>query len=420
MQHERYSLSDKELKNVIYNALYLLSTQGVAYVAPVLVLGHLISTLGVDGFGKYAFYLALMAYFQVVIDYGFAFSSSREISQNREDKNQISKIYWTTNYIKLIICIILFPIIYFTAYLIQKENFLGVNLLATFLWAFGNSMYPIWFYQGIEKLKTVAVINIISRVTSCGLVLYFVTSKVDVSLAIFMQGIPVIIGSVIAHLNIYKRKFISVVNPNIDDFKKSIFTGWDFFVATLGSTILTNSAVFILGIYYSAGIVGFYASVERLIKAVVSLFAPITQSLYPYNCRKFSESFNSGCKSAKRTGKPLALLSITVSFILIASWSFISTWLKIPSDSFVLVCVLIPWLIMGVINNILGIQILSAAGYANKYSKAFLFSTIFTLCSILILSKLYAVVGAGLAVSIGELLLGIVLVIQINKIKSNH
>ncbi|EBA2138963.1 flippase, partial [Salmonella enterica] len=85
-------LINKEYKNVIYNAGYLLCTQGVAYIAPIIVLGHLIATLGIDGFGKYAFALVLMAYFQVIIDYGFAFSSSRAISQSRDDVCQISRI----------------------------------------------------------------------------------------------------------------------------------------------------------------------------------------------------------------------------------------------------------------------------------------------------------------------------------------
>ncbi|EFB9681394.1 TPA: oligosaccharide flippase family protein, partial [Escherichia coli] len=78
-------LINKEYKNVIYNAGYLLCTQGVAYLSPIIVLGHLITTLGIDGFGKYAFALVLMAYFQVVIDYGFAYSASRAISQSRDN-----------------------------------------------------------------------------------------------------------------------------------------------------------------------------------------------------------------------------------------------------------------------------------------------------------------------------------------------
>ncbi|EFH9493584.1 oligosaccharide flippase family protein, partial [Escherichia coli] len=79
---EVFLLINKDYKNVIYNAGYLLCTQGFAYLAPIIVLGHLITTLGIDGFGKYAFALVLMAYFQVVIDYGFAYSSSRAVSQS--------------------------------------------------------------------------------------------------------------------------------------------------------------------------------------------------------------------------------------------------------------------------------------------------------------------------------------------------
>ncbi|EFB2018195.1 hypothetical protein FIZ51_07995, partial [Escherichia coli] len=102
---EVFLLINKDYKNVIYNAGYLLCTQGFAYLAPIIVLGHLITTLGIDGFGKYAFALVLMAYFQVVIDYGFAYSSSRAVSQSRDNICQISRIYFATNFIKIVLTI---------------------------------------------------------------------------------------------------------------------------------------------------------------------------------------------------------------------------------------------------------------------------------------------------------------------------
>ncbi|EHY7555343.1 oligosaccharide flippase family protein, partial [Escherichia coli] len=144
-------LINKEYKNVIYNAGYLLCTQGVAYLSPIIVLGHLITTLGIDGFGKYAFALVLMAYFQVVIDYGFAYSASRAISQSRDNICQISRIYYAINFVKFVLTFLLFSIIDIVCRVFVNDSNYYTIIVSAFIWAFSNSMYPLWFYQGIEK-----------------------------------------------------------------------------------------------------------------------------------------------------------------------------------------------------------------------------------------------------------------------------
>lgn len=75
-----------ELKTVFHNASYLMITQAAMYIAPLFVLSYLLKTLGVKEFGYYALILAIVAYLQIITDYGFSFSSSRAISQNRDDK----------------------------------------------------------------------------------------------------------------------------------------------------------------------------------------------------------------------------------------------------------------------------------------------------------------------------------------------
>ncbi|EAB4959217.1 flippase [Salmonella enterica] len=410
-------LINKEYKNVIYNAGYLLCTQGVAYIAPIIVLGHLIATLGIDGFGKYAFALVLMAYFQVVIDYGFAFSSSRAISQSRDDVCQISRIYFSTSFIKAILALILLAIVYVICNVLVNDNTYSILILSAFLWAFANSMYPLWFFQGIEKLKIVAIVNIISRLLACILVLYFVRNESDTNFAILAQAFPVLLGAIYVNFLIFLKKYIKVNLPSTKFIFLSLRDGWDYFLATFASTLLTNSAVFILGIYYTPSVVGVYAIVERIVKAIVSLFSPLTQSLYPYNCRKFKESFGIGILTAIRTGRLLVILSLIVSVILLISWKFIYPRMDLPQVTLIYAFLLVPWLCLGVLNNVLGIQILSASGYAKMYSRSFICSAVLTVIFLLLLVGFFEGYGAAVAVSGGELLLCILLLNNIRKVK---
>lgn len=143
--------------------------------------------------------------FRVVIDYGFAYSSSRVVSQSRDNICQISRIYFATNFIKIVLTILLYSVLYIIFWSFVNDSNYYTIILSAFLWAFSNSMYPLWFYQGIERLKVVAVINILSRIMSCICVLYFVRNENDISTAIFSQAFPVLIGAVYANIYIIQK-----------------------------------------------------------------------------------------------------------------------------------------------------------------------------------------------------------------------
>lgn len=127
-----------ELKTVFHNASYLMITQAAMYIAPLFVLSYLLKTLGVKEFGYYALILAIVAYLQIITDYGFSFSSSRAISQNRDDKNYLSEIYCATMVIKLIICFIVFLFLYITLYIFPIGNDLATGLIYGYVIVLGN------------------------------------------------------------------------------------------------------------------------------------------------------------------------------------------------------------------------------------------------------------------------------------------
>src|SRR5471030_124927 len=406
---------DREIKNVIKNAAYLSLTQGITYIAPIIVLAYLIKTLGVDGFGKYAMSLAVVAYLQVIVDYGFSFSSSREISQHRDDKKIVSEVYLATSIIKITACLILYPIFLIILSFFVNDDSLYVAIQFGYFIVVGNAIFPIWFYQGIEKLKAVAILNLAARVSSCILVFIFVKVPGDLPIAILAQALPVILGALLANLNIWHKKYIFWRMPKKKVFLNSIYNGWDIFVATLSSVILSNSGVFILGVLMTPSVVGVYAAAERIIKAIVGLFAPITQSVYPFNCKKFGISLEEGKKSVSKTGAPIIILAfLTMSILFLCSGILIKV-LKLPNESIFIFKILSLWLFFGVFNNILGIQILSASGKSKIYRKCFVGAALITLILLFVCIYYFGALGAAIALTIGEGILFVMLFVSVIK-----
>ena len=85
--------SSKEGKTVFANLGYLTLLQVAGYVFPLITMPYLARVIGADGFGKIAFATAVVVWFQTVADWGFNLTATRDVAQNRYDKNVVSRIF---------------------------------------------------------------------------------------------------------------------------------------------------------------------------------------------------------------------------------------------------------------------------------------------------------------------------------------
>jgi len=404
---------DEDIKRVVKNSLYLLAAQGVSYLAPLLVLGHLIKTLGVSGFGKYAFILAIMAYLQVAIDYGFSFTASRDIAQRRHDQAEVSRIFWHVTAIKIALSL---GILFFASaifILTKTDHSLVTPYLFAYLLMLGNALLPVWYFQGTEQFKTISALNITNKLCGCLLVLFFVRSPNDLSIVLLAQALPNILVAIFSYISIFLSGTVKFHPITLAGIKHELKNGHHIFSATLASILLSNSGTFALGIIYPPSIVGAYAIVERIIKAIVSLFSPFTQAAYPLNSSKFAESFSKGVDSVIRTGKPILGLAAASTILTAFAMNICVTLLKWPPESLSIAYVLSFWIFLGVANNVLGIQWLSASGENRRYSKSFHIAAIATLSILLPMAHIWKGFGAAIALTFGEALLTMLLIQQI-------
>lgn len=83
----------KDGKVLLENFFYLTLLQVSCYIFPIFTFPYLARVLGVEYFGRIAFALIVIGYFQTFVDWGFNFSSARDIARNREDVQKVSEIF---------------------------------------------------------------------------------------------------------------------------------------------------------------------------------------------------------------------------------------------------------------------------------------------------------------------------------------
>ena len=107
--------------------------------------------------------LSFVYYFAIFIDYGFAYSATREISINRNDKNKITEIFSVVMQIKFLFVIFSFFIMLFIVNFFDKFNSNIELYYFTFIYVFGQAMMPIWYFQGNEDMKYVTYVNLTAK-----------------------------------------------------------------------------------------------------------------------------------------------------------------------------------------------------------------------------------------------------------------
>lgn len=399
----------------IKNFISLALVQGINYFLPLLTLPYLVRVIGIDKFGTLALATAVIAFFAVVTDYGFNFTATREISLNKSNKQELNKIVSSVMTIKLIFMFLSLLILVVLISFVQKFNHEAIIYLLTFGTVIGQVLFPVWFFQGMEKMQFITVVNIISKTLSTLCIFIFIKVPDDYYLVPILIATGSIVGGIYSLYLIKKDFGIDFELQSRDELLKHIKGGSNLFFTSMLSTLLSSSGLLILGFYASNGIVGLYAAIEKLFKAIVGLFAPITQALYPISCKQLDGSGQRANKYIIKLIVYMVALSLLVAGVVSVCSSFIVTIFygtTMLGYTYVLQVMMI-WLVFGVMNNVIGIQYLSAKRLDKFYMIAFVLGGLITVILNLVLIPSMAIDGILFAMISGEIVLTMTMILLI-------
>ncbi|MCB0464019.1 MAG: oligosaccharide flippase family protein, partial [Flavobacteriaceae bacterium] len=140
---------------LISNYISLIVLQGANYILPLIILPFLVRVLGTDKFGLVMFAQSLCIFLTVLVDFGFNLSGTREISLAREDKSKMSEIFLAIMFIKTVLIILAFLLLFIVVMVFDRFTKDYEVYLLSFGLVIGQAIFPVWFFQGIEKMKFV-------------------------------------------------------------------------------------------------------------------------------------------------------------------------------------------------------------------------------------------------------------------------
>jgi PST family polysaccharide transporter len=416
-------IKHKDYIKLVENFLSLSVLNIVNYLFPIILIPYLTRTLGVEKYGIYAFGLAIINYFSLLVNYGFDFSATKQVAIIRDNKARLNRLFSSVLTVRLFLVLIALVLLTLATIIVPKlytERVLLFSGVGIFI---GIALIPIWLFQGLENMKVVAMVNFCTRLFSTVLIFLFVKEQMDYKLTLLFQSCGYLVGGILSVLLSVKMFKIRFVLPNITELMLQFKEGWHIFLSTIGMNFYRETNTIILGFVTNYTVVGYYAAAEKIIKVVQSFTSPIVNTLYPYFGRRLNVGENTS-KNFQRFKK----LGIYYSFLLIfiaISVALFSPWiirnylgiLYVSSITNIQIMSLV--LVFGSLNYYYGIIGLVNIGKEVLFARAVWISGILSTILCYILSKTLDDKGAAISMVSAEILLFVQIIIYLNGTDSN-
>jgi PST family polysaccharide transporter len=378
-------LNSKEKKRLLSNFFSLSILQLFSYILPLITLPYLVRVLGIEKFGLVMFAQAFIMFFSVFVDFGFNLSAVREVSIYRNDKDKLSEIVSSIMVIKLILILISLIILTIIVFTFNKFQNNKVLYYLTFLMVIGQAIFPIWYFQGIERMGYITIINITSKLLFTISIFIFVNKESDYLLVPFLNGLGFILGGGYSLYLLYNHFGQKIILQPFSILKKYIYDSFFFFLSRISSIGYSSINTFLIGLFLTDRYVSYYYLADKIINIIILVFNPLVQTLYPY----FSKSFN--ISFFKKTIKIIIIVSIITIFLVFLFKNVISLILLnkkvlIFENILNILLLLIP---INLIYVFLGAPLLLARGYKKEFNISIIIGFILHIFILSILIVIY-------------------------------
>ncbi|MBJ9835991.1 flippase [Citrobacter portucalensis] len=387
------------------NILYLFLVQGSSYILPLITFPYLVRVLGVEHFGILGFSQATIQYFVLLTDYGFNWTGTQKIAKYANNKNKLSIIFWSIINAKIILLFISGILFILMIFCIPKYREIWIILLCFFPMLLGNVIYPVWLYQGLERMKWISFCTIFSRFLIIPLTFLFVNNPKDIWLAALLQSGVNFLAGLISCIILINNKWIEGYNFSWSEIKLRYTEGIHVFLSTSSISLYTVSITVILGFISGPVAVGYFNAANIVRNAAQGLLGPIFQAIFPRVNNLFDEHYEKALDLIKISVKYVGGLSLAGSCVLFFFSKYII--LTVAGEDYINSVEILKWLAFVPffisLSNIFGVQTMLSHSYKKEFSMILFFGALLNLMIIFPLVYEYSAVGAGVAIFITEL-----------------
>jgi len=389
------------------------------YIFPLITLPYLVRVLGPEKYGLINFAAAFTGYFTILTDYGFNLSATQGVSVNRNSKKIISEIFSSVLTIKFLL-FFLSALIFLVVILLFPLFHSHIDLFTvTFIGVLGTVLFPLWLYQGIEQMKYILIINVLIRSITVIMIFVIVKKENDFFVLAVLYTITQLVIGIIGLFFAVRKFDLNFILPSRLQLLKHLKNGWNLFLSTIWINLYTTSNVFILGLFASNNVVGYYAAADKIRIAFQGVLSSMSQSVFPYVSKMLGESYERFISFNKKLLRIAFSVGLVISITLfLFAEPIVRIVLGKDYAQSITVLRIIAWLPLIIfLSNVSGIQTMLPLNKHKSFSAILFFAAIINLTLAVILVSNYFEIGTAISVLATEIFVTLAFFVFIKKNK---
>lgn len=410
------SNSERKVKkqSLSVNFLFNLISQVLLLLIPLATAPYLARVLGVEINGQISFSSSIVTYFTLISNFGFTTYGQREIAKYQDNKEKRSYLLWEIFIIRSIFTcfsLVVFLLIASLDLFAEKYKlFLLIQAISILACAFD----PLFFYQGMEEFKGIAIRNIVVKLVCLVFIFLLVRSKDDAWIYVLINALSSLISAIAMWPYVFKNT--SRIDLKQLHIKRHFVPALLIFLPTLAVTIYSVLDRTMIGILASNPDYenGCYDKAYQLNSMMLLLVTVISPVMIPRNAHDYAIGDKEAVKnhltfSLNYTwliGVPL-IVGVSVLCYSLSSWFLGAGYDEVP----LLLQIMSVRFILSGISVTFGDQLFIVIGKERYSTLATTAAAILNLSLNFLFIPLWGATGAAITTALSELTVAAILTI---------
>jgi len=260
-------------KNFIYNVFY----QIIRIIIPIITVPYISRILGAEGVGIYSYTYSIVDYFMLFSLLGINNYGNRSIAKVRDNKKELSKVFYSIYCLQLIMTLIML-IIYIGYIILFNTQYKLIAIIQT-LNLISVAFDINWFFFGIEKFKITVTRSTLLKLLSLVLVFIFVKNSNDVWIYTLILAGSTLISQILLFPLLSKE--VEKVKIKFKDIKKHIKPCLILFIPVIAVSLYKVMDKIMLGAMSEISEVGFYEQSEKIVSIPLGIITALGTVMLP-------------------------------------------------------------------------------------------------------------------------------------------
>jgi PST family polysaccharide transporter len=273
----------------IQNFIFLITIQASNIVITLISMPLLIQGIGVDQFGLVNLSLSVIILANIVVGFGYNLSGPREVALLQNDKESLSHIVSNIVFSKVLMALL--------ATLGIVVAIFGLNMFREYQWIllfsvlllFSEATFPLWFFQGMEKMKLISIANVFSKLLYLLGIVLFIHAPEQSKWVNFTMGAAGLGINILLLIYIHYGLEVKFYKPKFVQLFTSLKDNGLLFLSNIATHISVNGGLIVLSFFASAATLGMFSLAERISMVLRMFPSMVIHSIYPNATRLLKE-----------------------------------------------------------------------------------------------------------------------------------